>query len=103
MPDLLLYQTSDQDFADRAVGEMLKDGIPSYRTGTSYADVRGDNLGAGVCIYIRQKADYRRANDILIRLGAAVETPFRPPPRGLVLLLAAAVTALIILVAINLK
>src|ERR1700740_3496196 len=76
--DVLLYQTSDPRFADRALEALQQADISCYCTGTGYAELHpGLNLDlvSGVCIYIRNAQDYRRANDLLVELGAAVEAP----------------------------
>jgi len=84
----LIYETTDTDFADRAI-EALRNagipGIPSYRVGRGYSS--GSSYpGKGftedeVCLYIENELDYRPANDILIKLGAVVEEPPKLPSR----------------------
>jgi hypothetical protein len=97
MSDVLVYQTSDPRFADRAIQAMTQANISCFQTGRGWIDlntvVRQD-LGGGICIYIRDAADAPRANEILIELGAVVETaPKLPSPR--VIFFIVLVTALI--------
>jgi len=76
VPEVLLYQTSDPEFADRAIAALDHAGIPSYRLGAGfYSDspVPRRNLGLGISIYIRHDKDYAEANAIIIKLGAVVE------------------------------
>jgi hypothetical protein len=77
--DRLVYQTSDPRFAERAIEAMTDAGISCYRIGTGYVDLRPGRQGldAGICIFIRRDEDYRRANEILIELGAVVDEPVR--------------------------
>ena|SRR5215831_9184696 len=104
MSEVLVYQTSDPRFADSAVEAMAHAGIPAFRTGSGYADLRPgirQDLEAGVCIFIRHEEDYSRANEILRELGAAPDEPIRLPSRRVLFLLALAVSVLALLVAIG--
>jgi hypothetical protein len=104
MPDVLVYQTSDPRFADRAVEAMTQAGISSFRTGSGYADLRPgirQDLEAGVCIYIRREEDYARANQILRDLGAALDEPVKLPSRRVLFLLALIAAVLGILAALD--
>lgn len=102
MADVLVYETSDPDFADRAVETMTAAGISCYRTARGYADLRpGTYLGTEVCIFIRRDEDYSRANGILRDLGAATDEPLRLPSRRTLFLLVFVVTLLAVLVALN--
>jgi hypothetical protein len=93
----LVYETTDTDFADRALEAMRAAHIACYRTGHGYRTGPGyPGRGSGedqVCIYIERDPDFSEANRILISLGAAEE---RPPPLRLIvgLLLVAAILAL---------
>jgi hypothetical protein len=74
---LLVYQTSDGDFADRAIEALQDAQIPCRREGPHTAG-DGSYLGraGGVAsIYIDRDSDFRAANEILVRLGAATEKP----------------------------
>ena len=88
MPDVLLYQTFDPDFAERAVEALTKAGIASRHSGTAFAALysgqMGD-LGREVCVFIEHESDYCHANEILIKLGAAIDTPTKLPSRAVVL------------------
>lgn len=102
MPDVLVYQTSDPRFADRAVETMTQAGIACYRTGSGYADLRPgirQDLEAGVCIFIRREEDYSRANDILSEIGAAPDEPVKLPSRRVLFLLALIAAAVAIFIA----
>ena len=82
---LLVYETTDTDFADRALAAMREADIPCYRTGHGYQTESwpGGRVSSGdqVCIYIERDLDSSEANRILISLGAAQE---RPPPLRLI-------------------
>jgi hypothetical protein len=76
--DVLLYQTSDPEFANRAIEALSGDGIQCYRLGSGFVDIvpaiRQD-LGAGISIYLRHEEDRGKANAILIRLGGVIDEP----------------------------
>ena len=104
MPDILVYQTSDPRFADRAVEAMSQAGISSFRTGSGYADLRPgirQDLAWGVCIYIRRQEDYAPANEILRELGGAPDEPPKLPSQRVLFVLVLVATVLAIVVAIN--
>ena len=87
----LVYETTDTEFADRAVEAMRDAGISCYRTGRGYSD-RALYPGKGftedqVCIYIENDTDYVEANEILIKLGAVTGSD-RLPPKWVFVLLA---------------
>ena len=93
----LVYETTDTDFADRAIQALGDAEIPCHRTGHGYHSqslhpVRGSGEDQ-VCIYIERDTDYAEANRILLSLGAAVE---RSPPVWLiaVIMLVAAIVAI---------
>ena len=100
MPDLLVYQTSDPAFADRAIEAMREVDIPCYRTGRGAANLNA-SIGRWtddvVSIFIQREEDVRRANDILVKLGAAAEEPLRLPNRWVVALLAGLLVVLVLL------
>ena len=93
----LVYETTDTDFADRALEAMRAADISCYRTGHGYhtgAAYPGRGSGEDqVCIYLERESDFSEANRILISLGAAVE---RPTPLRLIvgLLILAAILAI---------
>jgi len=100
--DVLLYQTSDPRFADRAVEAMTQAGISCFRTGSGYADLRPgirQDLASSVCIYIKRNEDYSRANEILRELGAAPDEPIKLPSRRVLFVLALIATAVAIFIA----
>jgi hypothetical protein len=100
MSDVLIYQTSDSKFADRAIEGLRKAGISCYRIGRGTPDLNatiGRWTDDQVSIYIEREGDARRANDILIQLGGTLEEPFRLPNRWVLALLAAILTVLVIL------
>lgn len=102
MSDVLLYQTSDPRFADRAFEALQQANISCYRTGTGYANLHpGLNLDlvSGVCIYIRNAQDYPRANELLVELGAAVEEPVAPSTLRAIIIFALVVALLAAVVA----
>ena len=79
----LVYQTTDTDFANRALDAFAEAGIPGHRIGRGYSDSSSyPGKGASedqVCIYIERDTDSRRANDILLKLGAVRQQPLRLP------------------------
>jgi hypothetical protein len=104
MPDVLVYETSDPDFANRAIEALNQADIPSFKTGTGYRDLRPglrQDLGNTICLYIRRQVDYARANAILIRLGAYVERPPELRVRKSMLVLVGALIAVVLFVALN--
>jgi hypothetical protein len=74
----LVYTTSDRVFADRATETLVARGINSYLSGGS-GDVPGSSSAYGV--HIEKEVDWRRANEILLELGAAREEPLPTGPR----------------------
>ncbi len=76
----LLYETTDPDFADRAVTALGEADIPCYPIVHGLSDLPH----TAVSIYIERDTDYTEANRILISLGAAVE---QPPPAWLISLI----------------
>jgi hypothetical protein len=102
LPDILVYQTSDPRFADKAVEAMTRAGVSAFRTGSGYADLRPgirQDLSSGVCIYIERQEDYARANEILRDLGAAPDEPINLPSRRVLFILALIAAAVAIYVA----
>jgi len=92
----LIYETTDTEFADRAIEALRAADVPCYRTGHGYT-AEAQHMGRGfsedqVCLYIERDTDWARANEILIGLGAVTERPL--PPRW-VLVLAAALLAML--------
>lgn len=73
---MVVYETEDLDFADSAIEALKEANIDSYRTGGSLHLGQSDPT---VCIHVRDAADFRKANEILIRHGAVVERPLRLP------------------------
>ena len=93
----LIYETTDTEFADRAIAALAQAGIDARRVGRGYY---GNSAYPGkgftedqVCIYIEDAADFRSANDILIQLGAAVETPPKLPSRRVIFLVVLIIAA----------
>jgi hypothetical protein len=101
MSELLVYQTSDPRFADRAIEAMTEANIPCFQTGRGWVDISRavlPDLGGGICIYIRDAVDAARANAILIELGAVIETPPKLPSRRVIFLIVLIVTVLVVYV-----
>jgi hypothetical protein len=73
---VVVYETEDSDFADSAIDALKKANIDCYRTGGSLHLGQSDPT---VCIHVRDAADLRKANEVLIRNGAVVERPLRLP------------------------
>jgi hypothetical protein len=102
--DVLIYQTSDPRFAERAVQALQQGEIPCYHTGTGYAELHPGlnlDLSSGICIYIRNPHDYRRANELLVEIGAAVEEPLKLPSARAGFIFLAVVLALAVFVALD--
>jgi hypothetical protein len=66
-----IYETDDSEFADSAIDALTQAGIQCYRTGSPLPG----GSSPTVCIYIRNAGDFQRANEILVELGAAVDSP----------------------------
>jgi hypothetical protein len=73
---MVVYETEDSDFADSAIEALKKANIACYRTGGSLHLGQSDPT---VCIHESNGADLARANQILIRNGAAIERALRLP------------------------
>ena len=80
MEDILLYQTSDSEFAARIIKALEKADISCCQKGVgwSFNSTRRvfDN---GISIFIHDMNNYRHANSILLELGAYVEPPLKLP------------------------
>jgi hypothetical protein len=77
---LLVYETTDPEFAEQALSAMREQSIPCYRVGHGYSNAsaafaRGVPTESQICLYIERDGDYVAANRILISLGAVVEKP----------------------------
>lgn len=100
----LVYETTDEDFANRAVAALQEADISSYRVGHGYRNDSAQPCGlpteSQICIYIERDTDHAEANRILISLGAVVENP---PPRWLIagLIMVAAIVAIWVAAAWN--
>jgi hypothetical protein len=73
-----VYETTDPEFAEKALAAMREHSIPCYRVGHGYSNAfaaftRGLPTESQICLYIEQDSDYVAANRILIGLGAVVE------------------------------
>jgi len=102
MSDFLIYQTSDPEFAGRAIEALDAHGIPCYRVGRGVQNLNatiGRWTDDQISIYVRQQRDVSQANEILIGLGAVVEKPLRLPS-GWVLALLVGVLVIIVLVSL---
>jgi hypothetical protein len=78
---VLVYETEDDEFVDRALEELSSAGIRCYRFGPATVgdgSFRG-RTGAMASIYIERASDYLAANEILIKLGAVQDKPLRLP------------------------
>jgi len=99
MSDLLIYETSDPVFADRAIEALQAARISCYRTGVGTRELNatiGRWTDDQVCIYVRQESDVREVNEILIGLGAAADKPYRSPSPWVLIL----VTAILVVLAV---
>jgi hypothetical protein len=74
---MLIYETDSAAFAASAIEALKEAKIDGYTTGGRLSAIgRSDPT---ICIHIRNDADYRRANEILIQNGAVVERRLRLP------------------------
>jgi hypothetical protein len=91
---VLIYETDDSEFADSAIDVLMHAGIHCYRTGEP---LQGGSSFT-ICIYIRNGGDFQRANEILVKLGASVDTPNRVSQKFILLtvLICALILALVI-------
>jgi len=81
---VLVYETADSGFAELAVETLEEEGIDAYATGGSLPG----GSSPTVCIYIRNAADFPKANEILLKLGAVKNDPDRLPPKWVFAVLA---------------
>ena len=88
---VLIYETDDSDFADSTIEALKGAGIDCYTTGGSLRVPYSDPT---ICIHIREAADFQKANEILIKLGAVKEDPDRLPAKCVFALLAAVAVVL---------
>ena len=99
----LVYETTDTDFADRAIEALRAADVPCYRTGLGYHEQAAATgrvwSEAQVCIYIERDTDYARANELLVGLGAVTEKPL--PPRWVFVLAAALLAMLSLWIAVT--
>jgi hypothetical protein len=94
--DILLYQTSDSEFANRAVAALQKAGIGCCQRGRGWSFTQLPRLiSNSICICIHDRRDYERANRIIIGLGAYVDPPLQFRHRRLLLLLAGLVLTVV--------
>lgn len=81
MTEILIYQTSNPDFASQVVDTLNEAKIECYKIGRGYYSISRylyrTDFGNGISIYIRHQEDYQKANQILINLGAVIETPIK--------------------------
>ena len=103
MTEILVYQTSDPDFASKAMASMSAEGIECFKDGEGYRSLNSGrrDLGNSICIYIRRQSDYRRANEILIKLGAVVEKPIQLPTQKTIVFLIGIFMAVVIFIAVK--
>jgi hypothetical protein len=102
MANLLIYQTSDPDFAERAIDALREAGMECHRSGQGarrLSSTTGNWTDKQIFIYIHREEAYQRANEVLIGLGAAVDKPLKTPNRWLLLILAAVLAVIALLVA----
>jgi hypothetical protein len=100
---VLIYETTDPEFAARAVSALEDAGIAAYKTGTGYSETFHGRMlptESQVCIYIEQESDAGRANEILLKLGAVPEEPIGAVLKNYTLLVVLAALAAITLGAI---
>jgi hypothetical protein len=91
----LIYETTDSAFADRAVHAITKAAVSCYRTGPDiHSNIYVPSGEPRICLYISDEADYARANAILVKLGAATDTPPKLPPVWVLAIAAALIVAL---------
>jgi len=100
MSDLRIYQTSDPDFADRAIRGLRDAGIACYQLDQG-APTLNASIGRWtddqISIYIEREADGRVASDILLKLGASAKQPVRLPNRRMLALVVAVLAVLVLL------
>ncbi len=97
-----MYQTSDPEFADRGVAALEKAGIACYRLGEGARKLDptfGRWTDKQIGLYIKEPSEVPRANEILVSLGAVVDTPIRIPRAWIIVLALAALVVLGVLAA----
>jgi hypothetical protein len=92
---LLIYQTDDGEFADRAIAVLGGVGIRAFREGYGQDETTGSGskAAANINIFLEKPSDYVRANEVLVNLGAAVDKPLNLPRGNMVRLLLLAIGA----------
>jgi hypothetical protein len=85
---MVIYETDDSGFADTAIDALEHANIACFRTG---GPLPGGSSFT-ICVHIRNDSDATRANEILIRHGAAIERPIALTPK----LVAAIVVGLVL-------
>lgn len=101
MGDLLLYHTSDLDFAESAVDALHADRISCFKTGTAWSGLWYGRGLDSISIFIRHPTDYERASAVLVRLGAVQDAPRHLLRRPLTWVIVAAAIALSLWVGLN--
>lgn len=77
----LLYVTSDRSFWERARLELHGEGIETFESDVdpAMAAVGSPFMPRGYRLYVLHDADFARANEVLLRIGAAPSEPVRLP------------------------
>jgi len=101
---MLLYESTDDGFAERALAALRAAEIPCYETTTS---TLGNNYALAASgdtkhlLFLERPDDYERANAILIQLGAAIDTGPRLPSRPVLFLIVAIAILFALVVGFN--
>lgn len=93
----LIYETTDSDFAERAVEALLEAQIQCYCTGISYSKNYVPKGQAPLCIFITDDNAYSKASGILLGLGAAPDQAAKIPTRWVVVLVVLVAFAMVVL------
>lgn len=96
---MLIYQTDDSDFAESVVDELKRADIGSYTTG----GLLPGGSSPTVSVFIHNAGDYQRANEILLRQGAAVDVPLRISPKWIAVGLLVVITLMALVYVVLLK
>ncbi len=91
----LIYETTDNNFANSCVQGLSDAGIAAFRT--------DGTLPGGsdfiICIYIHDPSQYQEANEVLVKLGAVINSGPTLPSRTIIVLMVAVMLLFAVIVA----
>lgn len=91
----LIYETTDSDFAESCVQALANADVSAFRTGGALPG--GSDFT--ICIYIHDPSQYQEANEVLIKLGAVINSGPTLPSRTIIVLMVAVMLLFAVIVA----